>query len=139
MIMVRQSKIISYAYKVVRTMAARLYYLRYDLENLEIYKTKGHALPAHCPVDSRYLRGVRQSWLSWSASSILSRSEFELYCYFSNKKDLDFMPSNVWFTTIDPILNDKQTAWAYAEKGNYRKLYGIDNEPFSFFRYLNGL
>lgn len=55
------------------------------------------------------------------------------------KPSIDYLPVNVFFSSVDPVLNDKQMAWGYAEKGNYLKLFDVDNEPLSILRELNGL
>jgi hypothetical protein len=137
--MVKKSDIISYSYKGFRTVASALYYLRFDMENAETFEQSRKFIPKHCQVDAVFFREYKRRWLPWSSSLFLSRRELEVYCHMGNCKSLDYTPWNVWYTTVDPMLNNKEMAWAYAEKGNYRKLYGVDNEPLSFFRFLNGL
>jgi hypothetical protein len=137
--MIKKSDIISYSYRSMRTVAAALYYMRYDLENADSFNSARKFIPKHCRVDPGFFRTYKQRWLPWSASFFLSRSELELYCHLGNKKSLDYVPWNVWFTSVIPSLNNKLMSGGYAEKGNYRKLYGIDNEPLSFLRFLNGI
>ncbi len=137
--MVKKSDIVSYSYKGFRTIASALYHLRFDMENAETFSRRWKNIPKHCRIDADFFREYKRRWLPWSSSLFLSRRELEVYCHYGNLKSLDYTPWNVWFTTIDPTLNNKEMAWAYAEKGNYKKLYGIDNEPLSFFRFINGL
>jgi len=137
--MMKYSKWVSFTYKVTRTAAASLYYLRRDAENHETFKAYHNGFAKHDLLDADFFRRYRKKWLPWSASFFLSRSELETYCLVSGLKTLDYMPLNIYFTSIDPVLNNKQMEWGYAEKGNYRKLYDIDNEPLSLLRFLNGL
>jgi hypothetical protein len=123
----------------MRTVASNLYCLRYDRENAEFFKRQRQFIPKSSRIDAGFLRNYKKRWLPWSSSFFVSKKELEIYCHLGNKQSMDFLPLNIWFTTIDPAINDKQMAWGYAEKGNYRKLYGIDSEPLSFLRYLNGL
>jgi hypothetical protein len=137
--MVKKSDIVSFFYKGFRTVASTLYHLRFDMENAEFFGKNRKFISKHCSIDGDFFRKYKQRWLPWSSSLFLSSRELEVYCHLGGKKSLDYIPWNVWYTTVDPTLNNKEMAWAYAEKGNYKKLYGIDNEPLSFFRFLNGL
>ncbi|WP_291861664.1 sugar-transfer associated ATP-grasp domain-containing protein [Marinilabilia sp.] len=137
--MFKKADIVSYSYRSIRTVAASLYYLRYDLENADSFNAREKLIPDHCRIDADFFRTYKQRWLPWSSSYLLSRSELEVYCHIGNTKSLDYVPWNVWFTSIIPALNNKVMSGGYAEKGNYRKLYGIDNEPLSFLRFLNGI
>ncbi len=137
--MIKKSNLVSFGYRGMRTIASKLYYLRFDMLNDEMYKFKRSHLSKHCHIDRNYFRQYKKIWLPWSSSFFLSRSELEVNCFLSHVMTLDYMPGNVFSTTVNPILNNKQMSWGYAEKGNYSKLYGIDNEPLSLFRYLNGL
>ena len=135
----KKSEIVSYSYKGFRTAAAALYYLRFDMENAEFFGKKRHFISEKCRVSGDFFKDYKKKWLPWSSSFFLARKELEVYCHLGGAQSMDYTPWNVWFTSIDPSLNNKELAWAYAEKGNYRKLYGIDNEPLSFFRFLNGI
>jgi len=137
--MLNKTDIVSYSYRGIRTVAAALYYLRYDLENAESFNTKRKYISEHCRIDADFFRTYKKQWLPWSSSYFLSRSELEVYCHIGGIKSLDYVPWNVWFTSIIPTLNNRGMSGGYAEKGNYRKLYEIDNEPLSFLRYLNGI
>lgn len=137
--MIKKSEVVSLGYRVSREIASRLYCLRHDLQNHESFNFKRSRIKECCHVNNKLFRQYKKRWLPWSSSLFISRKELEVYCHTSSKQSLDYMPVNVYFTTIDPILNDKQMAWGYAEKGNYRKLFGVDNEPLSLFRDLNGL
>lgn len=135
----KRTQFVNYGYKALRTAAKKLYYLRFDLQYKEAFEKKRLNIADGCRLDNQFFKEYKKKWLSWSESAIVSRKELECYCFFSGIKSIDYMPASVYFTTIDPILNDKQMAWGYSEKGHYSKLFGIDNEPVSFFRYINGL
>jgi hypothetical protein len=135
----KKTQLVNFTYKVLRTAAARFYYLRYDLQYLHAFNQIEIKIPDNHRVESSFFRQYRNKWLPWSESVFLSRRELDLYCYLGHNKTIDYMPNTVYFTTIDPILNNKQMAWGYSEKGQYFKLFGIDNEPVSLLRYINGL
>ncbi|MGQ1890979.1 sugar-transfer associated ATP-grasp domain-containing protein [Thermophagus sp. OGC60D27] len=134
-----KTKMVDFTYKAMRTAAAKLYYLRYDLQYMDQYSEKKHYIPKEFRINNDLFRQYRKKWLPWSDSFLISKKELEIYCFYGKNRSIDFMPSSVYFTTIDPILNDKQMSWGYSEKGNYAKLFGIDNEPLSILRYINGL
>lgn len=137
--MIKTSKAVSFAYRVLRTAATKMYYLRQDREVDEEFKAKLKLLKSKTVVDDRVYKLHKEMWLGWSFSMYLPRSTVDFYYSLSNIQMPEYMPPNVYFTTINPILNDRRMAWGYAQKGNYSKLLDIDNEPVSLIRNMNNL
>ncbi len=136
--MAKLSKTISPVYKVFRNLSAKLYYLRRDLEIYEDYQDMKRRLKEPVKIDSHIYREYQKMW-GWGRSVIVPRNILEVCSTLSEFQTPEYLPDNVYFSTIDPLLNDKQMAWGYSEKGNYARLYDIDNEPVSLIRNLNGL
>ncbi|MFO8002215.1 MAG: sugar-transfer associated ATP-grasp domain-containing protein [Marinilabilia sp.] len=137
--MIHFSSGVSFAYKVTRTLAAKLYYLRRDLETDEDFKRVLRGLPRVEKADNDVFRTYKKRWSGWTASSLISRSEFDLYNTLTHIQSLDFVPISVYFSTINGSLNFLQMAWGYAQKGNYARMFDVDNEPVTLIRNLNGL
>lgn len=137
--MIKLSKPVSLAYKVARTSASKLFYLRRDLEISEEFRKDYNKLEKKRRVDREVLRQYRKMWLGWSESIRLPRNELDLYYSLSGIQRPDFMPIGVYFNTINATINNRLLAWGYAQKGNYARMYDIDNEPVSLFRNLNGI
>ncbi len=136
--MVKLSKIINPVYKVSRTLSAKLYYLRRDLEIYEDYQDMKRRIIEPVQVDKHIYREYQKMW-GWGRSVIVPRNILEVCSTLNKFQTPEYLPDNVYFSTIDPLLNNKQMAWGYSEKGNYARLYDIDNEPMSLLRNLNGL
>ncbi|PWD98997.1 sugar-transfer associated ATP-grasp domain-containing protein [Marinilabilia rubra] len=137
--MVNLSKPVSLAYKVTRTLASKLFYLRRDLEINEEFREDYSKLEKKLRVDNEVLRQHRKMWLGWSESFRLPRTEMDLYYSLSGVQRPDFVPIGVYFNTINATINNRLMAWGYAQKGNYARMFDIDNEPLSLFRNLNGI
>ncbi len=137
--MAKRSSVVSLFYKGARELAARMYYLRADLETYETYQAKKNFMSSKVKVSEEVCRQYKKLWGGWSCSSFVPRNILEVCSGVSGVQMPDYLPDNVYFTTIDPLLNDKQMAWGYSEKGSYARLYGIDNEPVSIMRNMNGL
>ena len=137
--MIQLSKGVSFAYKVLRSSAAKMYYLRADFEFDESNRNALKKLHPIKTVDKEVFNAHKKMWLGWSASAFLSKRSLHLYRTLSGIQTPKFLPINVYFTTVNPILNNKMMAWAFAQKGNYYQLFGVDNEPVTILRNLNGL
>ncbi|MFW6267772.1 MAG: sugar-transfer associated ATP-grasp domain-containing protein, partial [Marinilabiliaceae bacterium] len=137
--MIHFSKGVSLAYRVTRTIAAKLYYLRRDLETDENFRKRLQELPRVEKADDGAFRAYKKRWSGWTASTLIPRSEFDFYYTLNHVQTPDFIPISVYFSTINGSLNFLQMAWGYAQKGNYARMFDIDNEPVSLLRNLNGL
>ncbi len=137
--MAKLSSVVSLFYKGARKLTARMYYLRADLETYESYQVKKSFMASKGEVSEDVYRQYKKLWGGWSRSSFVPRNILDVCCGVSGVQRPDYLPNNLYFTTIDPILNDKKMAWGYSEKGNYARLFDIDNEPVSIMRNMNGL
>ncbi len=133
------SKTVSPFYKVIRSLSVKMYYFRRDLEFYEDYRSMKRHIPGGARVSNEVFRRYKELWGGWSRSPLLPRNILEVCSTLSEKETPEYLPENIYFSTIDPLLNNKQMAWGYAEKGRYARLFDIDNEPVSFLRNLNGL
>ncbi|MDK2843181.1 MAG: hypothetical protein PWQ17_2688 [Anaerophaga sp.] len=77
--MIQLSKGVSFAYKVLRSSAAKMYYLRADLEFDESNRNALKKLHPIKKVDKEVFNAHKKMWLGWSASAFLSMSSLHLF------------------------------------------------------------
>lgn len=61
------------------------------------------------------------------------------YCGCSGICDEKYVPEDIYYTRIEPNLNNQQLSLAYADKNLYEKLYDPDLFPHTVMRSINGI
>lgn len=65
---------------------------------------------------------------------------FEVYSFITGNDDIHFVPENIYFNIIEPKLNNRKLALAYADKNFYEIFYGNSEVfPETIVRNIDGL
>lgn len=81
---------------------------------------------AHKKRWNRFCRFVNPKW-------------FQAYTAISGISDIDYVPEDIFYGIIEPKLNNRNLALAYADKNSYEKYYGIKSFPRALIRNMHGL
>ncbi|MEI6437342.1 MAG: sugar-transfer associated ATP-grasp domain-containing protein [Candidatus Omnitrophota bacterium] len=87
-------------------------------------------------VSNKFLHDYRVRWSG--ISKVVHRHWPDWYYSISGKENLDYVSEDIYYSLIEPILNDKRMAYAYSDKNMYNKLYAGDIFPKVFFRNMHG-
>ena len=68
----------------------------------------------------------------------LSTKWYKTYRFVSNIESLDYVPENIFYTMIQPRLNNQMFNLAYSDKNFYDKFYQSDAFPNTIIRNING-
>jgi hypothetical protein len=68
----------------------------------------------------------------------LSTKWFKIYQFVSNIESADYVPENIFYTMIQPCLNNQMFNLGYSEKNFYDKFYQSEAFPNTIIRNING-
>jgi Sugar-transfer associated ATP-grasp len=89
-------------------------------------------------VNENIVRKFRERWSDFTNGK-LSKKWLEYYISFNGIETPDYVPEDVYFTKIEPILNESQYSIVYSDKNFYDLLYPRDIFPETVLRNINGL
>jgi len=91
----------------------------------------------HLPFPKGVLKAYRNRWkpLGKKVSDVYIKNTFR----FSGKIDMDIVPSDIYFSVIEPILNNRSYAKSYEDKARIDWINGTKHVPSIFVRNINGV
>lgn len=95
------------------------------------------------------LKNVNKSWdneklsihrIKWGRlKSNISVKWYKVFSSVIGFEDENFIPEDIYYTVVEPCLNDKQLNKAYADKNRYTELYGCNLFPESLIHNIDGV
>lgn len=84
--------------------------------------------------------GLKEHLYFWKKIAPLNNSRwYKVYSSLSGINDKYFVPESIYYTEIEPRLNDLMTIMTYADKNIYSKLYPEELFPKTIFRNIHGV
>jgi len=84
--------------------------------------------------------GLKEHLDYWRQHTYFNKSRwYKVYSSISGKNDKHFIPESIYFTDIEPRLNDFMFVTPYADKNMYHKLYPSELIPRAIFRNIEGV
>ncbi|WP_340102840.1 sugar-transfer associated ATP-grasp domain-containing protein [Rhodohalobacter sp. 8-1] len=94
------------------------------------------SIPVH-ESDSSYLKQVKNSFKA--ALPFYRNTKWHaFYQSLNNKKDIWYVPEDIFYLAVEPYLVNYDLAMAYVDKNNYENLFGNLNLPETVLRYIHG-
>lgn len=85
-------------------------------------------------------KGVGAHKKRWSRlSSFVNPKWFQAYAAISGSADIDYVPEDIFYCFIEPKMNNRDLALAYADKNSYERYYRMKSFPKVFIRNIHGL
>ena len=69
----------------------------------------------------------------------ISTLSYQIFSSLANNADENFIPENVFYTKVEPVLNNKIFAMAYRDKNSYDFILNSDTFPKVYLRNIDGL
>ena len=129
----------NFLFKVVNYIAAQVtIYVMYLYRQYYIYrKILGIYKRVDCSKSSQNsLKQYRERWLV--LSNFVFSKYYNVYSSISGKDDINYVPENIFYLVIEPILNDNSMSRAYADKNFYDRLPFSNLFPKTFVRNIEG-
>ncbi|MFC1550400.1 sugar-transfer associated ATP-grasp domain-containing protein [Candidatus Neomarinimicrobiota bacterium] len=72
-------------------------------------------------------------------SQYVDPTGYQIHFTFTGKKDIQFVPKEVYYTQIEPCLNDYTMSKPYRDKNSYERFYNFDVFPVAILRNIDGV
>lgn len=110
--------------------------------NNQIYKHKIQEISRQNPeyfkiIDKKYLEHVNY-WKTLGFKNI-DRRWYLFYRNCSGIDDIKYVPENIYYSKIEPNLNNQYLSLGYADKNSYERRYNPDLFPDTILRCINGI
>ena len=129
----------SFVFRLMNYITAKTaVYVEYLHRQYYIYKkiSKIHKRACHGKRPENSLKLYKKQW------SVLSRfvpsKYYEVYSSISGKDDINYVPENIFYSIIEPTLNDNSLSKAYVDKNFYDRLPFSNLFPKTFMRNIDG-
>ena len=76
-----------------------------------------------------------QNWIPWYRNTHWHHA----YSTLNGIKSVEYIPEELFFVFIEPVLNNKSLKNAYADKNSYSLIFGMENLPETVFKLVNGV
>lgn len=64
---------------------------------------------------------------------------YKVYSSISGIQDINYVPEDIYYAIIEPKLNNRELARAYADKNSYEKYYNLKTFPLALARNIHGI
>jgi hypothetical protein len=111
----------------VRKQRFRRYCLKLaDQVEVQLDHKKTPALNKHYRLWKQLVRNVNPKW-------------YKIYATISGIEDYRYVPPDIYFAVVEPILNQRSMCKGYKDKNFYQRLISHDLFPYTYVRNINGV
>lgn len=128
---------INYIRKIIKYLLIYFYcYNKSFIFRIKIKRIYSHLRIKKKIFDKGKLREHKKKWSSLKNN--VNPLWYKVFNFLCNSKDINFVPEDIYYTIIEPCLNNKQLAKAYSDKNFYNKMYGYELFPDIILRNIDG-
>lgn len=101
------------------------------------YKTLQYPKGVKVRLSSQDLKKYRKRWRP--LSPVISEVWFKKHFIYTGKIDYNVIPENIYYTVVEPLLNDQQYSRIWEDKSMIDWFHGNNFTPATFLRNLHGV